>query len=767
MRILRLSVKYILLFLLLTLLLASCSNTQYLTDTQVLLKKNDVEVQSGIDYRKIRKNIEENLSLERKLATLTKQQPNRKTLGLFKLNLTIYNRFYADSLKGLYRWITTTIGEPPVLFDSASLASSSQIMQEYMISKGYLLSSVQYDYSIRKKLATPHYYVIPGPLYFIDTVFYPTDTSLVTSILHSTKKNTLLKQVNAFDADVVGKEQLRIYREFQNRGYYHFIPDFIFFEADTFNSTRKVNLYVKIQPSDNADDFRQHYIRNIYVFPNYNPEDQIEFAHHDTVKFNENYFIDDSGTVKQSLLADRIVIKKGAIYSRDDYDFTLNRLADLGIFKFISIRYSEGVGHEVDGIIYLTPGKKHAITTEIEASNIEDNVGGALRLSYKDKNVFFTGNQFDVSLNAGTQIPVFNNDSLIFNLSGQINFYVPRFLPGNYFTSWTPRTRLTALANYYQQTNIYELNNYSLTYGFEGKKSYHRLLPNIFSVSYVNSTILSQEFQERLNTDPFLKQTFEDQLITGINNTYIYSNQEVQKRRDFTFFRISGELAGTIIYPLNTLLGDDNLDTSGHYKLFGTNYANFFRAELDIRHYFRFSQNRTFVSRFSVGEAINYWNSDVVPYIKQFYLGGTTSMRAWRVRSLGPGSYTDTSTINFFNSAGDIKLEGNLEYRFNIFGRLNGALFADAGNIWLRKFDPAKPGANFQVGTFLDEIAIGAGIGFRLDFSYFVLRLDVATPLRDAATQFSDRWVIGDFDILNSAWRKDNLLFNLAIGYPF
>jgi outer membrane protein assembly factor BamA len=168
-----------------------------------------------------------------------------------------------------------------------------------------------------------------------------------------------------------------------------------------------------------------------------------------------------------------------------------------------------------------------------------------------------------------------------------------------------------------------------------------------------------------------------------------------------------------------------------------------------------------------VGEAINYWNSDVVPYIKQFYLGGTTSMRAWRVRSLGPGSYTDTSTINFFNSAGDIKLEGNLEYRFNIFGRLNGALFADAGNIWLRKFDPAKPGANFQVETFLDEIAIGAGIGFRLDFSYFVLRLDVATPLRDPATQLSDRWVIGDFDILNSAWRKDNLLFNLAIGYPF
>jgi outer membrane protein assembly factor BamA len=732
-----------------------------------LLKKNDVEVQSGIDYRKIRKNIEENLSLERKLATLTKQQPNRKTLGLFKLNLTIYNRFYADSLKGLYRWITTTIGEPPVLFDSASLASSSQIMQEYMISKGYLLSTVHYDYSIRKKRATPHYYIMPGSLYSIDSVFYPTDTSLITSVLHSTQKNTLLKKGNAFDADVIGNEQLRLFREFQNKGYYHFVRDIIVFMADTFNSTRKANLYVKTQPSGNAEDFSQHYINDIYIFPNYDPEQQIEFAKHDTVEVDGNFFINDLGTVKPSLLIHRIVMKKGAMYSRDDYDFTINRLADLGIFKFISIRYSENAAHQLDAIIYLTPGKKHAVTAEIEASNIEDNVGGALKLSYKDKNVFFTGNQFDIGLNAGTQIPVFNKDSLIFNLSGQLNFYLPRFLPGNYFTSWTPRTRLTALANYYQQTNIYELNNYSFTYGYEGKKNHHRLLPNVFSVSYVNSTILSAEFQERLNADPFLKQTFEDLLITGFNNTYIYSNQDVQKRRDFTFFRISGELAGSIIYPLNTLLGDGNLDTSGHYKLFGINYANFFRAEIDIRHYFRFSQNRTFVTRFSAGEAINYWNSDVVPYIKQFYLGGTSSMRAWRVRSLGPGSYTDTSIINFFNSAGDIKIEANLEYRFNIFGRLNGALFADAGNIWLRKYDPFKPGANFRIATFMEEIAIGTGIGFRLDFSFFVLRLDVATPLRDPAAISSDRWVITDFDLLSSAWRKDNLLFNLAIGYPF
>ena len=188
---------------------------------------------------------------------------------------------------------------------------------------------------------------------------------------------------------------------------------------------------------------------------------------------------------------------------------------------------------------------------------------------------------------------------------------------------------------------------------------------------------------------------------------------------------------------------------------------------MDVRHYFQFSQNRSFVARFAAGEAINYWNSDAIPYIKQFYLGGTSSMRAWRVRSLGPGSYKDTATVNFFNSAGDIKLEGNLEYRFNIFGRLKGAVFVDAGNIWLRKMDPNKPGAEFQFSRFAEEIAIGTGVGFRFDFSYFILRLDVATPVHDPSVTTTDSWVIKDFDLGDPGWRKQNLLFNLAIGYPF
>ncbi|MEO6167465.1 MAG: BamA/TamA family outer membrane protein, partial [Chitinophagales bacterium] len=288
---------------------------------------------------------------------------------------------------------------------------------------------------------------------------------------------------------------------------------------------------------------------------------------------------------------------------------------------------------------------------------------------------------------------------------------------------------------------------------------------NPFSVSYVNSTIISDEFQQRLDDDPFLRQSFEDQLIAGINYTYIFSNQGQNIKRDFTFFRASAEVAGTSLYLLNSLITNNNVDTSGRYVLFGTNYANFVRVEADVRHYFQFSQNRSLVLRGAAGIAINYWNSDVIPYIKQFYLGGTSSMRAWSVRSLGPGSYKDST--NFYNSAGDIKLEANVEYRFNIFGRLDGAVFADAGNIWLRKTDPNKPGASFEYDRFISEIALGTGVGFRFDFTYFILRLDVATPLHDPSYPEGSRWVIKNISSRETDFIKDNLSFNLAIGYPF
>lgn len=766
-----LSVRYILLPVLIALLASACSNTKYLASNEILLRKNEVSISSEIDYRKIRRNIEENASLESKLATLARQQPNKKTLGLVKLNLSIYNRYYTTDSTGIYHWIINTIGEPPVLFDTATLAVSATLMHEYMVSKGYLLSDEQYDFSVKRKKATPHFYINPGPLFTIDSVFFPKDTSHLAQVVRSASPFSLLLKGNAFDADVISQEQIRIFREIQNEGYFHFIRSSIYFEADTSNERQSANVYVRIdtEPQD-ADELRVHYIDRIFIRPEYDPQADLSAGVHDTIPYENLYFIDPGSTVKMDAIAEAIFILRNEPYSRKDYDYTLARLSDLGVFKFISIRFEEKPDNRLDCTIFLTPGKKHALTTEIEASNIEDNVGAAVRFSYKDKNVFRSANTFDVSLNAGTQIPVFNKDSLIFNVTGQVNFYLRRFVvpfnTENLSRYFNPRTKISLIANYYQQTKIYVLNNYSFAFGYEWKENVmKRHVLNPVAISYVNSSILSDDFQQRLDDDPFLRQSFEDQLIAGMNYSFIFSNQGQHLHRDFTFFRLSAEVAGTLLYGANSLITDNNTDTSGRYVLFGTNYANFVRFEGDIRHYLQFTQNRSLVLRAAAGIAVNYWNSDVIPYIKQFYLGGTSSMRAWSVRSLGPGTYKDTA--NFYNSAGDIKLETNVEYRFNIFGRMDGAVFLDVGNIWLRKYDANKPGASFDFSTFLSEFAVGTGIGFRFDFTYFVLRFDVATPLRDPSYPAGDRWIIGNMSDNEVDFLKDNLAFNLAIGYPF
>lgn len=771
MRLLGLCVRYILLPVLTALVVSGCSNTKFLKSNETLLKRNDVTINSDIDYRKIRRNIEENTSLENKLAEQARQQPNKKTLGIIKLNLSIYNRYYTTDTTGLYRWLMTNIGEPPVLFDTTLLPASVILMHDYMVSKGYLHSEEHFDYEIRRKKATPHFYINPGPLFTIDSVFYPSDTSKLSAVIREVIPASLLKKGNAFDADVIAGEQLRLFREIQNQGYFHFVRDNIYFEADTSKTTKTADLYVKIkQSTDDGEDLQVHYIDKIYVRPGYDPKVDLSGVKQDTVFFSNLYFIDPGSTIKMDAIAEAIFILRNRPYSRKDYDYTLMRLSDLGVFKFISIRFEEKQDRTLDCTIFLTPGRKHALTTEVEASNIEDNVGAAVKFSYKDKNVFRSANTFDVSLNAGTQIPVFNKDSLIFSVTGQLNFYLRRFVvPFNtdqFSRYFNPRTKISLIANYYQQTKIYILNNYSFAFGYEWKENaMKRHVLNPVAISYVNSTILSDDFQQRLDDDPFLKQSFEDQLIAGMNYSYIFSSQGQYLHRDFTFFRLSAEVAGTLLYLANSAISDNNVDTSGKYVLFGTNYANFVRFEGDLRHYFQFTQNRSLVLRGAAGIAINYWNSDVIPYIKQFYLGGTSSMRAWSVRSLGPGSYKDTS--NFYNSAGDIKLEANAEYRFNIFGRMDGAVFLDVGNIWLRKYDPNKPGASFDFNTFLQEFAMGTGIGFRFDFTYFILRLDVATPLYDPSYPQGSRWVINNFSNSETNFLQDNLAFNLAIGYPF
>lgn len=745
-----------------------------------------MKVKSSVTLKKVRKNVEKDLSLESKLASLARQQPNSKTLASWKFNLWVYTTFYTDRDSN-FTWfgqhfahtLMRDIGEPPVAFDSTTLRGSASQMNNYLVSKGYLFSKVTYSYVIKHRKATVKYFAETGPLYTIDSIFFPTDTSKLDLVLSSSRYKTLLKKGDAFDAGVLEKEQLRIQREFQNIGYYYFRREYLYFKVDSSVGNHGVDVFIKAELIDTSMEQQQYSVRNIYIYPDFDPKYDLDTIKFDTIIYEGLHFLTTRHYVDPDVLSSAVFMVQGAFYSRASYECTINRISDLGIFKFANARFKNVGGLQLDCFIYLQPSKKHQISTEIDVGNVEDNIASGLKISFQSKNVVRRANNIDLSLVGGVQIPVFPQfryDSIFYNINAQLNYVLPKFafpfVHGHISCYNNPVTKISLKGSYFQQTNYYSLQSYGITYSMEFKLIEFPLKKFIFPILGVNYVFptYSPAFAERLALDPFLRESFSEQFIPSLGGAFVFSNQQLDRKKNFTYLHIDLETAGNVLYGIHYGLDKLtslhlNTDTNGNYKLFSVDFAEYLRGEIDVRRYLQFSQNRVLIFRFSPGIGYAYWNSSVLPYIKQFFLGGTNSMRAWRVRSLGPGTYVDT--LNSYNSAGDVKLEGNIEYRFNIFGRLKGAAFLDAGNIWLLRSDTLKPGGTFYANQFLKQIAIGTGLGLRLDFIYFILRLDIATRVYDPSLPPGERWAISNFQLSPDGKLFGDLFFQLAVGYPF
>lgn len=741
-----------------------------------MLNQNLVKVKFSKTLKKVRKNIEKDLTLENKLASLAKQQPNKKILGFLRFNLWAYNRFYTTEDSGSRHYLMTHLGEPPVIFDSTLMSSSASLMSGYLVSKGYLFPKVTYSFVIKRKKATVKYFAETGPLYTIDSIFFPTDSSKLDLIVSAGRFTTVLKKNNAFDADELAKEQLRIRREFLNQGYLFFRRDYVFFQVDTNIGDHRVNVYVNVQRSDTSMEQQQYKLRNIYIYPDFNPEYELDTVKFDTIFYDGIYFLTTKHFIDDDVLSSSVYMVQGALYSRSSFECTMNRFYDLGVYKFANSRFKNVADNQVDFYFYLQPAKKHQIGTQVDVGTVESNIASGIKISYQSRNLIHRANSINLSLVGGVQVPVFPTlryDSIFYNISAQLDYVLPKFalpfLNAHISCYNNPVTRLSFKASYFQQTNFYSLQSYGVTYSMEWKQvefPLKKFILPIYGINYVFPTY-SDSFAKRLTADPFLRESFSKQFIPSVGGAFVFSNQDFDHPSNYTFVRLNLETAGNFLYAL--FYGLDTFtslnlhaDSSGSYNILRINFANYARGELDVRRYLKFTQNRTLVFRISPGIAVPYGNADAVPYIKQFYLGGTNSMRAWRVRSLGPGTFRDT--LNFYNSAGDFKLEGNIEYRFNIFGQFKGAVFVDAGNIWLLRNDSLKPGGTFYFSSFLQQIAVGTGVGLRWDFTYFILRLDVATPVYDPSLPVNDEFPITKFNLKPVF---GDLLFQFAVGYPF
>jgi outer membrane protein assembly factor BamA len=360
-----------------------------------------------------------------------------------------------------------------------------------------------------------------------------------------------------------------------------------------------------------------------------------------------------------------------------------------------------------------------------------------------------------------------------YEIGPQVKLTVPHFIlpfPVKASSLYTPQTIFTTDYNFTRRVNYFDLTSLRFGFGYSWKESLaktHELMP--LSINFFRIRNVSDYFNTFLQSDAGLKRKYADQFIAGITYSYTYNEQVYPDRKNQFYINATADIAGNTVSFLNSIIGKPQNDM-GTKTFLGIGYSQYVKFGIDIRNYIKLTKQTQLAAHMIVGLGIPYGNSESLPFVKSYFSGGVSSVRAFPVNSLGQGTYHLPDSLQnafFFQQGGDIKLEWSLEYRFPIVSVFKGALFADAGNTWLYPTDHTIPGAQFQFENIPSELAAGYGFGLRADLSFFIIRLDLATPARKPWLPEGQRWVFTDIYLGKSQWRRDNLMLNIAIGYPF
>ena len=769
------TISYFFLIITSLLFLSGCVNTRFLDNDEKLFIKNKVEIDAAYKVRKKK-------SLAKEVEEISQLQPNKKLIGLFKLKLWFYNVANRRKENKFRYWMKNKIGEPPVLFDSTMAAKSVVLVENYLINKGYFYSKVNFQTRFKKRRAWITYQIQLTDQYKINTVNFPQDENWVAGLIRQNKGKSYLEHGGAFNVSNLKLERERITDDMKMNGFYYFNKEYIYFDLDSSKLKKQLDIYVRVSPPNDSTEHQQYHINNVYVYTDFSFDDMKQKVVYDTLKRDEYHFLSRKLMYKPDILINAIHIWKDQLYSKKNEGLTIRHMSDLGVFRFVNIRFVEVEGGDknyLDCMIYLSPAKKQTIGLDAEANNNTDYLlGFALTLSYGNKNLFKGAELFDFNISTGIEsnpgrgFQFFNTVDFTTSADLYFNKFIVPFKVNFRSKNIRPKTRISLKYNFLRRINYYTINSTSISFGYDWKETAnkrHVFNPIVVNLVRVNES--SSEFQDVIDQSQTLRNSFTEQLIMGMEYSYIWTSFKSSAQRSVYYFRGNVSTAGNFLHGIYSLVHIKD-DTDPPFKIFNINYAQYLLFSGDGRNYLSIGKHSKLVSRIFGGFGLPYANSEALPYVKQFYSGGSNGIRAWRVRTLGPGSFNiEESSIEedgdfVFDQTGEIKLEGNVEYRFDIVSFLKGALFLDAGNIWTLKSDTLRPGANFDIRRFHKEFALGTGFGIRVDFTYFVLRFDIAFPIRDPGVS-GNRWVIKNFNLGSKAWRRENLTLNLAIGYPF
>ncbi|MFV8225847.1 BamA/TamA family outer membrane protein [Christiangramia aquimixticola] len=745
-------------------LFQACSVEKFIPEDELLYTGAEVNITSDSTSA-----IKNKSGLKNELTNVLRPEPNTKILGM-RPGLYFHYKAQKENPGFINKFLNKKLGEPPVYLSDVNINNTEDLLLNRLENRGFFYSRVKSDQLRNEEAKTArvsYEAILPDP-YTMATYQLDTDTLQVYRAIKKNLDKSLLKEGMRFDLPELKLERERIDNNLKAKGYYNFNPGFLIFEADTNQyDKKKFDLFLRLKKDVPSKSVIPYRISNVNVYANYNVDEDSLTKNYERLE-DKNYFQEDL-FFKPKYLDPYILIETGDNYSPSKSRNTSRRLGSIGAYKFVNIRYDEidTLAADSTGLleanIFLSPLKKRAIKAELQAVTKSNNFAGPhLALTFSNRNLFKGGERLDISANFGYEFQLGSGgipgrNSLQFGLSNDL--IIPRLLfpiqfNTNFFKYDIPKTRISLGGDYLRRSQLFTLSSLNSAFGyFWNAYRYvtHELNP--INLNFVRLSNTSPEFDDILTENPFLQSSFEQEFIAGLTYTFIYNGMIDAAKKHVFFLNSNFDIAGNSM----SLFGSPGAE--GKDEVLGLNYAQYAKLDMDFRYHLRLGNGHVLATRLFGGYGIPYGNSEVMPFSKQYFSGGPYSVRAFRTRSLGPGTYVPSSDDSVYrDQSGNIRFEANAEYRFPIITYLNGAFFVDAGNVWnsKRNIETGSEAGQFQ-SDFITELGIGTGAGLRIDIQSFVLRFDLAFPLHDPNQPLGSRWV-NDFG---------SPVFNFAIGYPF
>lgn len=713
-------------------------------------------------------------------------------------------------------------GEPPVLLDSILTSRTAEQMRLYMQKEGWFHATVKDSTHFRRRRlwggrgrpyrqpkADVMYTIEPGPVTRYRNIKYSVDDPAINDYVQRSWEQSLLKPGDRFDADVLENERVRITDRLKELGYLYFSKDLIQFTADTTIGEDLVDITLimerpygrnkrGLQGTPEGSVFS---IKDVTIATMRSSRKAWSLTPDTLDHKGYRFLYEDVPPYKPDALLSAVFLQPDSRYRKSEADRTYRRLTSLRVFDRVELSYDTtglSLAKMANVRIDVLPGKIQSMTFEAYGTNRGGFLGTSLSLGYKHRNLFrgmgsiqaqmvlgleaqqsFTGAGASTTegTSGGAASDLFNT----IEIGPEVTLRFPTFLlpisRDRIAKSAIPSTTVIMAYNL-QQRPDYTRTLIRTSFGYEWQETRTKtwgFFP--LDINLVRIPSKSPEFEDYLESanDPVLTDSYTDHLIAGMRGQFLYNSQLLARQRNSFFSRITLEWAGHPLFVPLTALGTEVTDSTGStYRTIGDiRFAEFVKMDSDLRWRHVIHEKSSLAFRVAAGVGVPYGNLGVLPFESSFFVGGANGLRAWRARSIGPGAYA--APLLAFDRIGEMRLEGNAEYRFKLIGYLEGAFFADVGNIWLLEEDPQKPGSGFS-STFLSELAIGTGIGARLNFDFFIVRFDLGMQTKDPSLPPGERWLFEPKDQYladlseqtgQPATYRTQFNFNLGIGYPF